>query len=100
MNCLAKTILRRVYLPFLLGYKAQLLFPSKAIPKNLDPSYKINLDLGDCLGRVKIILKQNFIGLFKLHNRSREAKTPSYSQINMVVEKKKKSSQNYPKIRL
>ena len=25
-------------------------------PKNLDPSYKMNLDLWDCLGRVKLVL--------------------------------------------
>ena len=35
-------------------------------PKNLDPSYKIDLDLWDCLGRVKLILQQNFIGLIHL----------------------------------
>ena len=32
-------------------------------PKNLDPSYKMDLDLWDCLGRVKLVLWQNFIGL-------------------------------------
>ena len=32
-------------------------------PKDLDPSYKMDLDLWDCLGRVKLILKQNFIAL-------------------------------------
>ena len=26
-------------------------------PKNLDPSYKMDLDLWDCLDRVKLILK-------------------------------------------
>ena len=25
-------------------------------PKNLDPSYKMDLDLWDCLGRVKLVL--------------------------------------------
>ena len=35
-------------------------------PKNLDPSYKVDLDLWDCLGRVKLVLYQNFIGLFSL----------------------------------
>ena len=25
-------------------------------PKNLDPSYKMDLDLWDCLGRVKLLL--------------------------------------------
>ena len=32
-------------------------------PKNLDPSYKTDLDLWDCLGRVKPVLQQNCIGL-------------------------------------
>ena len=32
-------------------------------PKEVDPSYKMDLDLLDCLGRVKLVLKQNFIGL-------------------------------------
>ena len=31
-------------------------------PKNLDPSYKMDLDFGDCLGRVKLVLDQNFKG--------------------------------------
>ena len=32
-------------------------------PKDLDPSYKMDLDLWDCLGRVKLVLQRNFIGL-------------------------------------
>ena len=32
-------------------------------PKNLDPSYKMDLDFGDCLGTVKLVLYQNFKGL-------------------------------------
>ena len=28
-------------------------------------SYKMDLDFWDCLGRVKIVLQQNFIGLIK-----------------------------------
>ena len=36
-------------------------FPNN--PKNLDPSFKMDLDLWDCLGRVKPELWQNFIGL-------------------------------------
>ena len=35
-------------------------------PKNLDPSYKMDLDLWDRLGRVKFVLQQNFIGLIEL----------------------------------
>ena len=35
-------------------------------PKDLNPSCKTDLDLWDCLGRVKLILMQNFIGLIQL----------------------------------
>ena len=35
-------------------------------PKTVDPSYKMDLDLWDYLGRVKLILQQNFIGLIYL----------------------------------
>ena len=35
-------------------------------PKNLDLSYKTDLELWDCLGRVKLVLQQNFIGLILL----------------------------------
>ena len=34
-------------------------------PKNLDPSYKTDLDLWDCLRRVKVVFYQNFIGLIE-----------------------------------
>ena len=44
-----------VHLPYFFGYKTQFFFlPNN--PKNLDPSYKMDLDLWDCLGRVKLIL--------------------------------------------
>ena len=40
----------------LLGYRMEFVsFQSN--PKNLDPSYKMDLDLWDCLGRVKLITK-------------------------------------------
>ena len=35
-------------------------------PKNLDLSYKTDLDFGDCFGRVKLVLYQNFKGLIWL----------------------------------
>ena len=46
-------------------------FPSKTIPKirsilQVDPSCNMDLDLWDCLGRVKLVLLQNFIGLIWL----------------------------------
>ena len=34
-------------------------FSFQNYPKNLDPSNKTDLDLWDCLGRVKLILQQN-----------------------------------------
>ena len=37
------------------GYKMEL-FSFQNNPNNLDPSYKMDLDLWDCLGRVKYIL--------------------------------------------
>ena len=44
------------------GYKTEL-FSFQNNPKKLDPSYKMDLDLWDCLGRVILILRHNFIGL-------------------------------------
>ena len=79
--------------PYFFGYKTQFFFlPNN--PKNLDPSYKMDLDLRDCLGRVKFVLHLNFVGLIKLFivaicsqlfvvaicSHSRERKTPSYSR--------------------
>ena len=42
-------------LPYFLGYKTDF-FSFQNNPKDLDPSYKTDLDLGDCLGRVKLVL--------------------------------------------
>ena len=52
----------RSLIPYFFGYKTSF-FSFQNDPKNLDPSYKTDLDLWDCLGRVKLILQQNFIGL-------------------------------------
>ena len=49
-------------LPYFFGYKMQF-FSFQNNPKDLDPSCKTDLDLWDCLGRVKLVLLQNFIGL-------------------------------------
>ena len=35
-------------------------------PKNLDPSYKMALGLWECLGRVKLVLYQYYIGMIQL----------------------------------
>ena len=42
-------------LPYFFGYKTEFVsFQNN--PKYLDPSYKTDLDLLDCLGRVKLVL--------------------------------------------
>ena len=53
-------------------------------PKNLDLSYKMDLDLWDCFGRVKFVFEPNFIGLILLFVVSLKRENPSYSQINTV----------------
>ena len=40
-------------LPFFFGYKMDISFQNN--PLKLDPSYEMDLDLWDCLGRVKLI---------------------------------------------
>ena len=42
-------------IPYFFGYKTDF-FSFQNIPKNLDPSYKMDLDLWDCLGRVKLVI--------------------------------------------
>ena len=49
-------------LPYFFGYKTVFYFLPKQ-SQNLDPSYKIDLNLLYCLGRVKVVLQQHFIGL-------------------------------------
>ena len=51
-----------VRLLYFLGYKMGV-FPFQTNPKNLDPSYKMDLDIWDCFGRKDFVLKQNFVGL-------------------------------------
>ena len=43
--------------PYYFGYKTEFVFFQNS-PKNLDPSYKMDLDLWDCLGRVKLVLQR------------------------------------------
>ena len=43
------------WLPYFLGYKTEFV-SFQTNPKDLDPSYKMDLDLWDCLGRVKLVL--------------------------------------------
>ena len=51
-------ILPRYYHIFF-GYKTEV-FSFQNNSKDLDPSYKTDLDLWDRLGRVKLVLQQNF----------------------------------------
>ena len=49
-------------MPYLFGYKMEFIsFQNN--PKDLDLSCKTDLDLWGCLGRVKLVLLQSFIGL-------------------------------------
>ena len=41
-----------IHVPYFFAYKT-VFFSFQNNPKNLDPSYKTDLDLWDCLGRVK-----------------------------------------------
>ena len=43
-----------VVLPYFFGYKTEF-FSFQNNPKDLDPSYKTDLDLWDRLGRVKLV---------------------------------------------
>ena len=49
-------------LPYFFNYKMDF-FSFQYDPKHLKPSCKMALDLWNCLGRVKFVLQQNFIGL-------------------------------------
>ena len=42
-------------IPYFFNYKTEFCFPIQNNPKSLDLSYKINLDLWDCLGRVNLV---------------------------------------------
>ena len=44
--------------PYFVSYKMEVW---QNIVKNLDPSYKMDLDLWDCLGKVKFVSQQSFI---------------------------------------
>ena len=44
-----------IFLPYFFSYKVEL-FSFQNNPENLDPSYKMDLDLWHCFGRVKLVL--------------------------------------------
>ena len=50
------------FLLYFIGYKTEFV-SFRNNPKDLHPSCKTDLNLWDCLGRVKLVLQQNFIGL-------------------------------------
>ena len=56
---------RLCVLLYFFGYKTEL-FSFQNNFKNLDPSYKMDLDIRDCKGRLKFVLQQNCIGLIWL----------------------------------
>ena len=70
-DCMLKNI------PYFFSYKAEF-FPNKTVPKNLDTSYKLDLDFLDCLGRVKTCITANF------HRTVWRGETPSCSEINTL----------------
>ena len=51
-------------------------FSSQNNPKVLDPSCKTDLELRHCLGRVELVLYQNFIRLIKLFEVILEGRKP------------------------
>ena len=53
------------WIPYFFCYKIEF-FSFQNNPKNLDPTYKMDLNLRDCLGRVKLTLQQNFTALILL----------------------------------
>ena len=59
---LNETGTKKVTLPYFFGYKTEF-FSFQNNPKDLDLSCKMDLDLYNCLGRVKLVLWQNSIGL-------------------------------------
>ena len=66
-----------IELLYFFSYKT---FPSKTMPKNLDPSYKMDQDLWDCLGRVKFVIIVKFhMNDLVIWGHSVEGKTRSYS---------------------
>ena len=51
-------------LPYFFGYKTEFYSFLNSL-KDLDRSYKTDLEFWDCLGRVKLVFYQNFIGLIE-----------------------------------
>ena len=76
----------------------QTFFSFQNNPKDLDPSCKTDLDLWDCLGRVKLGIIEKFHRTnLVIWSHSRGTKPPSYSRINTVYTA---FSQSYTLVRL
>ena len=41
---------------YFFGFKTEFFFSFRNNPKNIDPSYKMALDLWNCLGSIKLVL--------------------------------------------
>ena len=54
-NCQNSCALLQLKIPYFFDYNTEF-FSFQNSPKDLDPSYKMDLDLWDCLGRVKLVL--------------------------------------------
>ena len=52
-------------IPYFFSYKMTF-YSFQNSPKTFNPSSKTDLDLWDCLGKVKLVFYQNFIGLIAL----------------------------------
>ena len=63
-------ILRVSCVPYFFGYKTEI-YSFQNSPKNLDLSFKMDLDFWDTFGRVKLVFYQNFIGLIVSFQGSR-----------------------------
>ena len=72
--------------PYFFGYKT-VFFPFQNNPKNLDPSYKADLELFR-KGRTCIIAKLHMADV-AICSHSSKGKILSYSPINMVILKKR-----------
>ena len=73
-----------LYVSYFFGYKTDFLYLQKHL-KNLGPSNKTDLDLWDCLEKVKLVLWQKFHRTDSdICSHSRKGNTLSYSRINTV----------------
>ena len=70
-------------LPYFFGNRTEL-FSFQNSRRDLDSSYKIDLDLWDCLESIKLVLWQNFIGLVWLFVAILEGESPSSGRIDAV----------------